>query len=65
MKRKSLTAEQIRNLNPRRLKEFAEEGLTIEQIALKTGLSPLTVFYRLKEYGIRTKRSRKLTNKKQ
>jgi transposase len=51
---KDLTAEQIRNLSPFRLREFYLQGLTMEQIAEKCGVEKTLIKRRFHEY--KTKR---------
>lgn len=50
---KMLTAKQIRNLNPERLKEFYRLGLTQKQIAEICGVSQAIINKRFKEYNIK------------
>ena len=52
---KSFNVRGITNLQPYRLKEFKERGLTIKQMAERCEVSVTTISSRMKEWGLAKK----------
>ena len=57
---KSLTAEQIRNLQPESLKAMRKEGLSYVQIAERCGVSFPTIYARFRGFKTTLKQKNKL-----